>query len=67
MNGELIIKHYVNLHVIYALAAKKSKCFVQQLVSESIVVLVASPSCLIKHAFSKSVMSAERNIYYNVL
>lgn len=65
-------KNPINLHVVYALAAKKSKRFVQQLFRKRIIVLVASPSGLIKHAFSKSMMSAERyyiniTLYYLIL
>lgn len=47
------------LHVVYTLVAEKSKSFVQQLLCKGIIVLVACPPCLVKHAFSESVMSAE--------
>lgn len=52
-----MIRRY--LHVVYTLVAEKSKSFVQQLLRKGIIVLVTCPPCLVKHALSESVVSAE--------
>lgn len=52
-----MIRRY--LHVFYTLVAEKSKSFVQQLLCKCIIVLVACPPRLVKHALSESVVSAE--------
>lgn len=48
------------LHVVRTLVAEKPESFVQQLACKGIVLLIASSSRLIEHAFPESVMSAKK-------